>query len=51
MDRFTRNPRDNLQVSRGSLIVASLVIAALIIALVAAYSFFDLGAVLPKRRP
>jgi len=51
MDKFPRNYRDNLRVSRGSLIVAALVIAALIIALVAAYSVFNLGAALPKRRP
>ena len=51
MDNFPRNFRDNLRVSRGTLFVAAVIVAALILGLMAAYSAFDLGSVLPKRGP
>ena len=50
MDRFTRNLRDNLRVSRGMLVVAAVVVALLFLVLVVAYTTFDLGAALPRRR-
>jgi len=51
MDNFPRNFRDNLRVSRGALFLAAVVVAALLVGLMAAYSAFDLGSILPKRRP
>jgi len=51
MDNLPRNFRDNLRFSSGRLFVAAVVVAALIIGLMAAYSAFDLGSILPKRRP
>ena len=51
MDNFPRNFRENLRVSRGALLLAAVVVVALIIGLMAAYSAFDLGSILPKRRP
>jgi hypothetical protein len=50
MDNFPRNFRDNLRVSRSGLFLAAVVVAALIIGLMAVYSAFDLGSILPKRR-
>ena len=51
MDNFPRNFRENLRVSRGALFLAAVVVAALLVGLMAAYSAFDLGSILPKRRP
>jgi hypothetical protein len=51
MDNFPRSFRDNLRVSRGALFFAAVIVAALIVGLMAAYSAFDLGSILPKRRP
>jgi hypothetical protein len=51
MDNFPRNFRDNLRASRSALFYAAVIVAALIIGLMAAYSAFDLGSILPKRRP
>jgi hypothetical protein len=51
MVRFPRNFRDNLRVSSRLLLIAAVVVALLFLALVVAYSAFDLGATLPRRRP
>jgi hypothetical protein len=51
MDNLPRNFRDNLRFSSRGLFLAAVVVAALIIGLMAAYSAFDLGSILPKRRP
>ena len=50
MDNFPRNFRDNLRVSRSALFLAAVVVVALMVGLMAAYSAFDLGSILPKRR-
>ena len=51
MRKFTRNLHDNLRVSRSGLLKAALIIVVLILLLVVLYTAFDLGTVLPKRRP
>src|SRR5215467_7107125 len=51
MAQFPKNFRDSLRVSGSGLLTAALVITVLIFLLVAAYTVFDLSAVLPKRRP
>jgi hypothetical protein len=51
MTRFPRNFADNLRTSRGTLLAGAIVVAVLMIALMAAYSAFDLGSLLPNRRP
>jgi hypothetical protein len=51
MEQFPRNFRTNLRFSNRTLIAAAVAIAALFAVLMAAYNAFDLGAVLPKRRP
>ena len=51
MDNLPRNFRDNLRFSNRGLFLAAVVVAALIIGVMAAYSAFDLGSILPKRRP
>jgi hypothetical protein len=51
MDNLPRNFRDNLRFSSRGLFLAAVVVAALIIGLMAAYSAFDLGSILPKLRP
>jgi hypothetical protein len=51
MDRFPRNLRDNLRVSSRTLLGAAVVIVLLFLVLIIAYTAFDLGAALPRRRP
>jgi hypothetical protein len=51
MARFPRNFADNLRTSRGTLLAAAIAVAILMIALLTAYSAFDLGSLLPNRRP
>jgi hypothetical protein len=51
MEQFHRNFRDNLRVTPRTLLVAAVVVGALFVILMAAYTAFDLGAALPKRRP
>jgi hypothetical protein len=51
MDRFPRNFRDNLRVSTRTLLVAAVLVALTFLALVVAYTAFDLSATLPRRRP
>jgi hypothetical protein len=53
MVRFPRNFRDTLArtATTQTLLVAAVVLALLFVALVVAYTAFDLGAALPQRRP
>lgn len=51
MEQFPRNFRDNLRVTIRSLLIAAVVVAGVIVVVVLAYAAFDLGTVLPNRRP
>jgi hypothetical protein len=51
MADFPRNFRDNLRVNGRRIVIAAIGIAILFAVLVVTYSLFDLGTVLPKRRP
>jgi hypothetical protein len=53
MAHFPRNFRDTLLRSANTrtLLIAALIVAALFVVLVIAYTAFDFGGVLPRRRP